>query len=87
MSDYPFFIFSLAVAALYLMISFFAAAFFFSGRRGYSVVAEALIFLALPLHLAYLVAWGVSEQKFPLTSFFEALSAISFFLTLISSIF
>ncbi len=82
----PFFTLSLGIAVLYLTISFFAAVFFFSGRRGYSIVAEGLILIALPLHLAYLVALGISEQKVPLTSFFEALSVISFFLTFISSI-
>jgi len=81
-----FVIYSLGLAILYLGISFFSAAFFFSGRRGYSIAAECLILIALPLHLAYLVAIGVSGNKVPLTSFFEALSVIAMFLSLVSSI-
>ncbi len=77
---------SLSISILYLVISFFAGAFFFSGRRGFSIVTEVMILIALPLHLSYLVVLGISEQKVPLTSFFEALSVIAFFLTFIASV-
>jgi ABC-type transport system involved in cytochrome c biogenesis permease subunit len=87
MTQSIFSIYSLGIAILYLGISFFTAAFFFSGRRGYSIVSEGLILIALPLHLAYLVALGISENKVPLTSFFEALSVIALFISLVSSIF
>jgi ABC-type transport system involved in cytochrome c biogenesis permease subunit len=77
---------SLGISLCYLAISFFAGAFFYTGRRGFSIATDALIVVALPSHLAYLVALGITDQKVPLTSFFEALSVIAFFLTFLSSI-
>lgn len=87
MTQNLFSVYSLGIAVLYLGISFFAAAFFFSERRGYSIAAEGLILIVLPLHLAYLVVLGISENRVPLTSFFEAFSVIALFLSLVSSIF
>jgi ABC-type transport system involved in cytochrome c biogenesis permease subunit len=81
-----FFTMSVVLSALYLSIAFFAGAFFYTGRRGFSAATDAAILLTLPVHLAYLVALGITEQKIPFTSFFEALSVIAFFLTLVSSI-
>jgi len=77
---------SVGLTALYLSIAFFSGAFFYTGRRSFSVATDATILLTLPVHLAYLVSLGITEQKIPLTSFFEALSVIAFFLTLVSSI-
>jgi len=70
----------------YLALSFSAGAFFYTGRRGFSITTDVLLLVALPGHLAYLVALGITHQKVPFTSFFEALSAIAFFLTFLSSI-
>jgi ABC-type transport system involved in cytochrome c biogenesis permease subunit len=81
-----FFIMSVGLSALYLSIAFFAGAFFYTGRRGFSAATDVFILLTLPVHIAYLVTLGITEQKIPLTSFFEALSVIAFFLTLTSSI-
>jgi ABC-type transport system involved in cytochrome c biogenesis permease subunit len=77
---------SIALAASYLAISFFAGAFFYTGRRSFSITTDVLMLAVLPAHLAYLVALGITKQKVPFTSFFEALSAIAFFLTFLSSI-
>ena len=77
---------SLGISALYLASTFSAGAFFYTGRRGFSLTTDVLILITLPLHLAYLIALAVYEQKVPLTSFFEALSAIAFFVAFISSI-
>ncbi len=81
-----FFIVSAALALFYLAISFFAGAFFYTGRRGFSITTDVLLLVALPAHLAYLAAMGIANHKLPFTSFFEALSAIAFFLTFLSSI-
>jgi ABC-type transport system involved in cytochrome c biogenesis permease subunit len=75
-----------ALTLCYLVIAIFAVAFFYTGRRGLSITTDVLLLVALPGHLAYLVALGITYQKVPFTSFFEGLSAIAFFLTFLSSI-
>jgi hypothetical protein len=81
-----FFAISLGIAALYLAISSFAGAFFHTGRRGLSVATDSLILVALPVHLAYLAVLGITARKLPLTSFFEALSVVAFFVTFLTSL-
>ncbi|OHD69993.1 MAG: hypothetical protein A2V99_09380 [Spirochaetes bacterium RBG_16_67_19] len=81
-----FFPISLGIAALYLAISSFAGAFFHTGRRGLSVATDSLILVALPVHLAYLAVLGITARKLPLTSFFEALSVVAFFVTFLTSL-
>ncbi len=73
---------ALALSLAYLVMAFFSGAVFFTGRRAFSVVVDAALVIVPPAHLLYLVAVAVVERKVPLTSFFEALSAIAFLLAL-----
>jgi len=77
---------SIGISALYLAVAILAGIHFYTGRRGPSVATDVLILTALSGHLAYLAALGIVGQKLPLTSFFEALSVVAFFLSLISAI-
>ncbi len=81
-----FFFVSAALALCYLAVAFFGGAFFYTGRRGFSITTDVLLLVALPSHLAYLAALGIAYQQLPFTTFLQALSAIAFFLTFLSSI-
>jgi ABC-type transport system involved in cytochrome c biogenesis permease subunit len=74
----------LALSLLYLLVALAAGASFFSGRKAFSIATDALAAIAVPSHLAYLLVLGLTARKLPLTSIFEALSAIAFFLALLS---
>ena len=77
---------SIVVSGLYLLISLLAGSYVFTGRRGLSAALDVLIPVALAAHLAYLAGLGISARKLPFTSFFEALSVVAFFVTVISAI-
>ena len=75
--------YGLGIAILYLVAAVFSGIAIFNKREYFFRFAGVAAYVAIPVHLAYLIIVGVRERAIPLANFYQAMSVVSFFIALI----
>ena len=74
---------SILISVFYLLIAGLYIALFYTEKQVYHRVARILIFVALAVHLSFIVYSGITEGRIPLTTTFKAISFLTLIITCI----